>query len=337
MSQQVPSSINRITHPDTLITLATVVQNDADIVTSALEEILVILQKEYHYYELLVIDNGSSDGTHALIQDLQKRFSHIRLLVLSRSYSLEIAFAAALENSIGDYVVLLDINYDPPIMVPKLVAKALEGNDVVIAERQDRSQNAWYQRPLITGFYRLTSRILGYPFSPNASYFRVFSRRTVNSITQIRNKHRYLKYFSAMVGFKHASLAYTRINRSPHRPTHEPFWHMLYLASDIILSHSSAPLRLAALMGLLASLANVVFLIYVFLVVIFKRHVAEGWISTSVMNATMFFLVFLILAVMSEYIARILNESKDQPLYFLAEEFTSSIQPDHASTVNVVS
>lgn len=321
---------------DILLTVVLVVENDQDIVDEAVRDIHSVLSETFSYFEILIIDNGSKDYTQLLVKKIQQKIPNIRLLVLSRSYHLEIAFAAALDNSSGDYVVLVDINYDPPRMIPKLIDEAAKGYDIVIAERKDRKEDSLIERVLTGWFYGLLGKILGFEFSTNASYFRVLSRRVVNSVVKIKNKNRYLKYFSAVVGFNHTSVIYQRINRRKLRIKRRGFLKSLIFAFDIIISNSSAPLRLAAIVGVLAGFTNLVFLVYVFVITLVKERVAEGWVTTSVMSATMFFLIFLILTIMSEYIARILNEAKEQPLYFIAEETTSSVLPPENKKINVV-
>lgn len=321
---------------EALITVAMVTHNDADIIRNVLSETTSVLTQNYIYYELLIIDNGSTDGTTDIIRDFQKNFPNIRLLVLSRMYDQEIGFAAALDNSLGDYVVLLNLTYDPPTMIPALVTQAMSGFDIVIAERKDRSDNTFFEKCFARLFYRLCSAVLGFHFSPNASYFRVLSRRAVNAVTQIKNKSRYLKYFNALVGLRHHALPYERIYRRPIEQTKIGLFQSLCRALDILLSNSIFPLRAVSFLGVIASFLSLLFLIYVFVVSLMKTEIAEGWITTSVISGSMFFLLFLILTVMSEYITRILIETKNHPLYFIAEESMSAVLDPDKEKLNVV-
>lgn len=321
---------------DTLLTVILVVKNDENIIKDVITETSQTLTQYFPFHEILIIDNGSIDNTRKIILGLQKRLPNIRLLVLSRSYDLEIAFAAALENCIGDYVVLMDIVHDPPNFIPSLFAKATEGYDIVIAERKSRKENNLFEKISAKLFYWLSSSLLGYHFSPNASYFRILSRRAVNSIVQIRNKNRYLKYFNALVGFNQTFIPYDRVYRRTPETSKKRFVASLSFALNVIFSNSTLPLRLATYLGVLASFLNLLFLVYIFLVALIKRRVAEGWISTSVVTATMFFLLFLLLTIMAEYISRILNETKDQPLYFIAEEHNSNVTSKKTKRLNVV-
>lgn len=326
---------------DTLISVILVTQNDQDIAQSVIRELNDLLKNSYNFFEILIVDNGSNDGSVDNIKNLQQELPNIRLLVLSRRYDQEIAFAAALDNCLGDFVVIMDMYCDPPALIPVLLLKAQAGFDVVIADRKDRSDNTWVEKMFAQLFYKIYGNLSGFYFSPNASYFRVLSRRALNSVIQIKNKSRYLKYFNAMVGFKQTHIVYDRVYRKNKNQHKAGFVHSLIKALDVIISNTVLPLRLVSVFGVLASFLNLFFLVYVFVISVIKDHIAEGWISSSVMSASMFFLLFLFLSVISEYIARILVESKDQPLYFIADEFnsasfSSSTQATPSQKINVV-
>lgn len=328
-------------HPTTptseaLVSVVMVMQNDQAYIAETVKETVGLLSKAYQYYEILIVDNGSTDQSVETIKELQRTIPNVRLLVLSRRYDQEVAFSAALDNSLGDYVVLMDIQFDPPAVIPELLAKAQAGYDIVIAERKDRSDNTWTQKVFARLFYKIYGNISGFYFSPNASYFRVMSRRAVNSVIKIKNKSRYLKYFNALVGFTQTYVPYERVYKKDAKQTKDGFVRSMIKAADVIVSNTVSPLRLVSLLGIMASLLSLIFLVYVFVVSLIKDQVAEGWISSSVMNAIMFFLVFLFLTVISEYISRILIESKDQPLYFVADEYNSKVLQSTKEKINVV-
>lgn len=320
---------------DLLVSVAMIAENDADIISGVVHGIVGTIASSEAYYEILIIDNGSTDGSTAIVERLQKEIPNIRLLILSRKYDTEVAYAAALDNCIGDYVVLLEMAHDPPAMIPTLLQKALEGFDVVIAERRDRSDDTLVQRAFAQLFYRVCGNVSGFHFSPNASYFRVLSRRAVNAITKIKHKKRYLKYLSALIGFTSTHLPYERVPLRVGKKNREGTWALIRRAIDVLISNSTLLLRIVSLLGVIASLLNLLFIVYVFAVSMIKTRTAEGWVSTSLVNSTMFFLLFVILTIMSEYIVRVLTESKDQPLYFIAEERNSTLLTTKHDRINV--
>lgn len=325
---------------DTLISVLAVLENDSEIIEDFVREISNILSGSFTYYEVLLIDNGSIDFTDQKIRTLQGTFPNLRLIRLSRPHHIETALAAGLENSLGDYVVVMDANTDPPDLIPSLIEAAVAGNDVVIAVRENREDQPFIRRRAAVIFYKVASKLLGFSLQPNATHFRVFSRQVVNSLSRIGNKNRYLKYLNALVGFKQVHLPYRRIQR-PQAHKKDPGLFKLVLAGlDIIISNSPAPLRLASLLGFISSSLSLIYFAYVLIVTIVKQKIAEGWITTNLMISTMFFLLFLILTILSEYIARILEESKDRPLYFIEYESHSTVSSFKteaiSNSVNVV-
>ena len=131
---------------DQLVSVALVMHNDATIIQEVIAEVQIELAKQSDYYEILIVDNGSTDNSVTLAKTAQATISNIRLVVLSRQYSTDIAYSAALDNSIGDYVIMMDLRCDPPVLISALMAEALRGTDVVIAERKDRADNTFWQK-----------------------------------------------------------------------------------------------------------------------------------------------------------------------------------------------
>lgn len=323
-----------------LISVISVLDNDAAIAADFVRETSQILSAHYAYYELLLVDNGSRDGTEAIVQGLLQSIPNLRLLCLSRSHSTEIALTAGLENCLGDYVVILNAHSDPPTAIPAMIEQALDGYDVVIAERTDRADQSWWRERCAVIYYRLASKMLGLRLQPNATHFRVLSRQVVNSITRIGNKSRYLKYLNALIGYRQTHVPYQPQPRPASSKRGHGFWRAVLEGLDILISNSPLPLRIASLMGFLSSGVSLLYFGYVLVVTLVKSRIAEGWITTNLMLSALFFLMFLILTILSEYVARILEESKDRPLYFIAYETGSVVSTfnnqEVKNSVNVV-
>lgn len=320
---------------DVLVSVCAVVDDPCEVVQEFVQRVSRILSETYRHFEILLIDNGSALEMGLCIQALQRCIPNLRLVRLSRKYSMEVALAAALDNSIGDYVVIMNIETDPPALIPTLITRAIGGFDVVIAEWIGREESFVY-RSLSGIFHRAASRLLGYSLQANASYFRAFSRRLVNSIVKIRSKNRYLRCLNGVVGFSQTSVAYHRLPPRNHVSTVRRLFRSGASALDILISNSALPLRMASLLGLLACSMNLIYLIYILAVSVVKRNIAEGWLTTSLTHTIMFLMLFLILSVLSEYIARILDETKEQPLYFVEYETTSTVSSFDRERLNIV-
>jgi dolichol-phosphate mannosyltransferase len=309
---------------ETLITILTVLDNDQDLLEEFVAETAAVLDPEFRYYEIILVDNHSMDETAPRIRQLEKKYANLHYLRLSRRYDSETAFAAGLENSLGDYVVVMDLRCDPPAAIPKLLAAAREDYEVVIGERTPEPRG-WFYGWIERMFYRVAGWCLPFKLRPNASYFRCMSRQVVNSITRIRNKSRYLKYLNEVVGFEHAYVPYTRKPRREGHSLQPSTLEAIGSGIDVIVSHSAVPLRIAALLGVLASFLSVLYFVYILVVSLVKHKVAEGWITTNAVSTGLFLFLFLILTVLSEYVARLLEEIKDRPLYFVQSESYSSV------------
>jgi glycosyltransferase involved in cell wall biosynthesis len=323
---------NNEPNTEQVISVVTVLDGRADS-AAFVERVAGMLTPLYRYFEIIVVDNAPRSDPGSTIWALPQAVPQVRVLQLSRHYDLEIALLAGLDSSLGDFVVLIDSASDPIELVPVLLEQACSGYDVVIAEAWDGKGYSLGRRLAVWLSVQLTGRLLGYPTIPTGDYFRVLSRQAVNSVNKIRNKRRYLKYFNTMAGFRQTHVSY---ERSAMTAAPNPRARDIVLGTiDLILSNTAIPLRVASMLGIVASFLALSYLLYVLVISMVKNHIAEGWITTSVTTTTMFLILFLILTVLSEYVARIHEETKEQPLYFVDNEISSST-PRPTDTLNVV-
>ena len=320
---------------DILVSVATILPDDPDVAGEFIQSTLRVLTAYYDYYELLVIDNGSPLEIYLRVQTLQSVCPNVRLIRLSRRYSNEVALAAALDHCIGDFVIIMDSMGHPPELIPHLVARGMEGCDSLAAVPL-RQPEGILDRLVGRRLYRLASKILGFQLRANESYYRLFSRRLVNSIVRIRSKNRYLSCLNASIGLRQATISYDAAPAKRQCSQIRRLLGNLIALSDILVSNSAVPLRFASFLGLLASVGSLFYLVYILVVTLVKSHIAEGWLTTSLTNTVMFTLLFLILTIISEYIARILDETKDQPLYFVESETHSAVSSTNHERLNVV-
>lgn len=310
-----------MTNNESLISVCLILRNEQRRIEALIDSLTTMISGLYQYYELLVLDNASNDGTDRLIAAKLKQIPNLRLIRLSRIYSLDTAVTAALDSAIGDYVILIEPDTDFKL-IAQLVEKAQEGNDIVTV-RRDLTRlysplDRWAGRTL----YRFASRMLGYEVVLEDGFTRLFSRRAVNALTQVRSRRRHLKHFGSIVGYRHAYI----FSDSGSSIGGVKRAGKVGSVASLVINNSIAPLRFAALLGLGASFLNLLYVGYIILVTIVREgQLAEGWLTTSITNTTMFFLLFIILAILAEYIGRLLEESKDEPLYFIEYEDHSTV------------
>lgn len=284
-------------------------------------------------YELIIINNGSVNEFQKIVKKLQKSIRYVRYIKLSKIYKIDIALSAGLDNSIGDYVCFINLETDPAKIISALYLKALEGYDIVTAEPINYPKNSIFGQILLTISNLFSKFFLGTTSDYLGIYTRIISRKGVNSLMKIKNHRWFFKYFNHLVGYTRTSINYELTSDKNLNYRVKNIQH-LYTTFDTIISNSNSPLRLASFLCFVASIVNLLFIVYVFIATIIKHHAPEGWITTSLMSGFMFFLLFTILTVISEYLGRILNESKDQPLYFMQEE--ENLQDTKTNKINVV-
>lgn len=320
---------------DTIISVIVIAENDSDIIADILKQINEVLSKEYQNFEILVIDNYSSDDTVDKIRSIHRKIPHVRIIILSKHYDTEIALTAGLDNCIGDYAVLFSIYTDPPSIIPVLIDKLLATYDLVIA----RYTGDLTRKGLLSQlFLNLIKRLSSHEFYYDSNYLLALNRRTINSITRIRRKSRNFSYIGSLIGFKKTIIEYQPLKKNLAKLKDESFIGLLLRVTDIIISNSFRPIRILVALGMLISL---LFLFYVFIIAIFaiffnKRFAPQGWISISAVLGTTFFLLFSLLSLISEYIIRVLSESRNEPLYFIAEELDKSIISIKKNKLNVI-
>jgi len=320
---------------DTIISFILITQNDSDIIHDILRNINGVLSKNYPNFEILVIDNYSDDDTVERIREIHQKIPHLRIIQLSKRYSTELALTAGLDNCIGDYAVLFNIYTDPPDIIPILIEKLLSTYDIVIARYND---NFVHRDPLSSFFLFLVRKLSSHEFYYDSNYLIGLNRKTINSITRIRRKSRNFSYINSLIGYKKTIIEYKPLKNNLSKLKTENFLELSWRVTDIIISNSYRPMRILIALGMLISL---LFLIYVFIIAVLtitlhQSFAPKGWISISSVLSTMFFLLFSLLTLMSEYIIRVLDESRNEPLYFIADEMDKSIISVNKDKLNVI-
>jgi len=320
---------------DIFVSVVAVLHNDERIVRKYIEEALNVLRENYSYYEIILIDDGSSDRTANEVEESLKIYECVRFIRLSRRFGEDSAILAGLDSAIGDFVVVMNPNDDPPTVIPEMIQFSREGVGVVTGVRSNRGKEPLWARLGAKLFYLYTNKVLNIPIPENSSQYRVFSRQAINAITQIRDHYRHIRMISSFVGYSQKEFVYNpirRVNKGPQRTWIES----INMAIDIVIANSVHPLRIVSGLGLLASILNLLYITYILLVYFFKSQVAEGWTTTNFQSAVMFFFVLLILTILSEYVVRILDESRDRPPYYVFDEKHSSVMLTNVERPNIV-
>jgi dolichol-phosphate mannosyltransferase len=310
---------------DQFISVVAPLHNDASIVRQFVLETLESLSHHYSQYELVLIDDGSTDQTVPLLNELFTQHPGLRLVRLSRSFGAEVAVTAGLDTAIGDYVVVMRPDRDPPADLPRIVGLAQQGFDVVMGIPNPVQHESWLSRKLRTLCRRAFSRFTGQELPDGNSLFLCFSRQALAAISRIKQKNRHLHLLSCSVGYSRSWMRYQPVLRDGAAGRDRLAQTVPHLLSTAI-KNSPYPLRCVTYSAAFASVLNLLYMLYVVGVNLIKGRVAEGWTTLSLQISVMFFFLFSTLVMMAEYLAYASEESKDRPLYHVIDERSSQPQ-----------
>ena len=275
--------------------------------------------------EVVLVDDGSTDGSFDVMRKLHEADDRVRVLRLSRNFGHQVAITAGLDHARGNAVVIMDGDLqDPPEVVPALAEKWREGFDVVYAVRNEREGESRVKLATANWFYRLLGRMSEVEMPRDAGDFRLIDRRVVDALRAMPEHHRYLRGMFAWVGYDQVGVRYTREARHAGR-TKYPMRKMVAFATDGIVSFSTVPLRVTLMLGFLMSVVAFVLAVFAVLAKVTGAYTVPGWASTTVGVALLGGVQLTVLGVIGEYIARIHDEVKRRPLYLLRDQLGNQI------------
>lgn len=289
-----------------------------------------LLAGHFTNYEIVLVDDGSADATPLVLDRLLRRTAGVRFIRLARRYGRHAAATAGLDCAIGDYVVVLDLDRDEVDRIPDLVARAREGFDIVLGlGPPPRFRTRWHN-----AVARIVHRLFGYDPAVESASLLAFTRSAATAVARSMRRRRNLALVAAALGCPTTTLPCS----PPAGFCAAPLSLREYLSSAAaaLVLRSPRPLRIVSACGLAASLLNVLYVGYIFAVLLLKRQVVEGWTTLSLQISFMFFLVFVILAVLAEYTGRTLQESQGEPIYHALEIKDSVVPIARADRRNVV-
>lgn len=272
-------------------------------------------------YEVVCVNDGSTDQTLNRILGHRKRNPAIKIVDLSRNFGKDIALSAGLDFASGAAVIPIDADLqDPPELIPELLAKWLEGYDVVYATRSYRGTDSVLKRVTASWFYRVHNRVADVRIPRDTGDFRLMDRRVVEAIQHMPERHRFMKGLFAWVGFRQTGVPYKRERRAAGT-TKWKYWRLWNFAIDGITSSTTLPLRIWSYLGGLVALAAFLFGIFLILQTLMTGIDVPGYASTMVAVLFLGGLNLIGLGIQGEYIGRIFGETKSRPLYLVQDVF----------------
>ncbi|MDQ3471105.1 MAG: glycosyltransferase family 2 protein [Pseudomonadota bacterium] len=268
-------------------------------------------------YEIVLVNDGSRDGSWGKMQQLSAGDANLVAVNLSRNHGHQLALTAGLDLACGDLILIIDADLqDPPELLGDMVdTMRREGADVVYGVRRSRAGETPFKRATAHGFYRLLARATEVDIPLDAGDFRLMSRRALDVFLAMPEQARFIRGMVAWLGFRQVPLAYDREDRFAGA-TKYPVGKMLRFALDALTGFSSAPLKLASHAGLALSVGSVLIVLYILGAWASGRSI-PGWTSLMLVVVVLGAVQMFVLALMGEYIGRLYNEAKRRPLYIV--------------------
>lgn len=274
-------------------------------------------------YELIIVDNASDDQS----LDVLKRLAHqagipnLQVYALTKQVDTDTASWAGLENSLGDFIAVIDPLRDDIAFLPHMLAKATSGAEVVFANNTKKPRQGLAYGMAYALFNAGYKFFTGVHLAKEAPQYRLVSKRVVNFILQHAQPAITYRHLPATGGFSRANMEYSS---EPAVPGSKRIGESVDRGIRLLTSTTNAPMRVVTALSLFGALANLLYSCYVVAVGIFKTDVAPGWVSLSLQQSGMFFLISLVLLVLGEYILHMASLSNEGPLYHIGQEFTST-------------
>lgn len=273
--------------------------------------------KDYEY-EFIFVNDGSKDKTYELLEKIADKDKNAKVISFSRNFGHQAAVTAGLQYVTGDAIVIIDADLqDPPESIAEMLELWEQGNDVIYAKRKSRVGESKFKLFTAKMFYKVINGLSDVEIPKDTGDFRLVDRRVVETINALPEHNKFLRGLFSWVGYKQVPYEYERQERFAGE-TKYPLKKMIKLASDGIISFSTKPLKILGVIGIIAIFISIAILIYSIASYAFQlNQLAPGWTSIMVTVTFLSGVQLLSIYIMSEYIARIYDESKGRPQYVI--------------------
>jgi dolichol-phosphate mannosyltransferase len=295
------------------------IYNELENIPELYKRVSDVMNSTGELWELILVDDGSTDGSTEAIRQLAKEDNCVRPIIFARNFGHQIAITAGWDYARGDAVVIIDADLqDPPELILEMAKKWREGYEVVYAVRKEREGESWFKLLTASLFYRIIYRITDVKIPLDTGDFRLMDRTVVEVLKQMRERHRFPRGMSAWVGFKQIGVEYKRAARQAGE-TKYPFRKMFRLALNAITSFSYFPLQVATFFGFASAGIAIIAIPVVIALRLAGSHFFEGQTTTLISVLFLGGVQLISLGILGEYVGRLYDEAKGRPLYIVRE------------------
>jgi dolichol-phosphate mannosyltransferase len=310
-----------------LLSIVIPVYNETDALPELLPALRAVVSRMECDYELLFVNDGSSDDTMEVLAQAAMDDPRIKVVGFSRNFGHQVAVTAGLDFASGDAVVVMDADLqDPPELLPQMVALYREGYHVVSAQRSKRKGDNLFKRATAAVFYWIMRKMVDPRLQPDVGDFRLFSRGAVLAVRRFRERHRFMRGLVAWLGLREAILPFERQARVAGE-TKYPLWKMLRFAWTAVASFSALPLRLTISCGMIIAGLGILYALYSTYEALVLHHTVPGWTSLICLVTIFSGAILLAIGLVGDYVARIFEEAKGRPLYIVSN-LRNLVEPD---------
>lgn len=299
-----------------LISIVVPVYNEEEIVRTTYSRLKEVAGKWEDNYEIIFVNDGSTDHTLRILEEISDNNSPIKVISFSRNFGHQMAFTAGLDYAKGGAVIVIDGDLqDPPEVMTELIQKWKEGYHVVYGKRIKRKGETFFKRITANIYYRLMEKLSDTKIPRDVGDFRLMDRSVVDKIKNMRERHRFIRGMVSWVGFKQTFVEYVRDERVAGE-TKYPFKKMLRFALDGIFSFSTVPLKIVTQLGFLITLLTFLYIVYI----VMNRILGHGFPGYASIIVSILFLggiQLLSIGLLGQYIGRTFEEIKSRPLYIV--------------------
>jgi polyisoprenyl-phosphate glycosyltransferase len=303
--------------PDFLLSVIVPMHNEEEVLGAFFSRIIPVLKQTAPRFEILCIDDGSTDDTVAGLVAAQQRWPEIRIITLARNFGKEAALTAGLDLCEGDAVVPIDADLqDPPELMEEFVKRWRAGADVVVGVRVDRSSDSVFKRVSARWFYKIFNKASDTEIPSDAGDYRLMDKQVIEVLRRLPERTRFMKGIFAWVGFKQDHAPYTREVRNAGEGKWKP-WKLWNFALEGIFSFTTAPLRVWTYVGLLVAAAAFLFMVFLIVRTLALGADVPGYASLAVLILFSLSFNLVTMGILGEYVGRIYTEVKGRPLYIV--------------------
>jgi glycosyltransferase involved in cell wall biosynthesis len=317
-----------------LVSIVVPAYNEAEVILEFNRRLSIVRQELLRPSEVIFVNDGSSDNTLGLLRALKAADPTVGIVDLSRNFGKEIALTAGLDHARGDVVVVIDADLQhPPELIPKFIERWREEDaDVVYGQRVSRLDESRAKRAGSRAFYRMINKLSGQLIPADAGDFRILSRRAVNALARIRERHRFMKGLFAWIGYRQVPMLYEPDLRFAGASKWN-YWKLWNFSIEGITAFSIAPLKFATYIGLVAATLAILYGFYMVIKTIIFGNPVPGYPSLFAMMLFLGGLQLIFLGIIGEYLGRTFNEVKQRPLYLVRQWDPSAEDREHITEI----